>query len=268
MTTEHDVHARHAGIIAPELRRATVFIAGVGMLGGWTTLALARAANIVHVWDHDTVEAPNLGNQAYHHLQLGQPKVEAIADLARGMPVIPHHEKFPMDLAPTYASDLQWSRGDTPFDAPLILISGVDSFAVRKQLAEYALKHEVTLFVDTRAMGEVCVSCIVPPSLLSRYIKELPTDAAAPDAPCGMEGTAYAGMLVTARTVANINAYFRGWSVPYILTEDLRTGMELSIERLRGGDTWTPRVVVEHDPDDTDLVDLDTVPATQVATPA
>lgn len=235
---EHARHARHEGLITPELRASTVFLIGAGMLGSFTAVALTKTGARTHVWDFDKVEPPNLGNQIYTTDNLGTNKAEALMDYVESIDV--HLEKFTLDRTPERNSEYQWARPEDPHDAPLILISAVDSFAMRKALAEYAHAHRFDLFVDTRALGEIAVTGCVPRPLIERYIHELPDDAAAPDAPCGFEGAAYTGMLVGARTVAQINAFFRGFPVPYLRTEDMATGMELSAERLKGGDCWVP----------------------------
>lgn len=239
----HARHARHEGLITPELRRSTVFIVGTGMLGSFTALALAKTGCMVHVWDHDIVDTPNLGNQIFIAEQLGRPKVEALRNFTDGIFASP--AKFPTGFDPEHNSGMRWSRPERPHDAPLIMISAVDSFAVRKELAQYAFDHGFNLFLDTRAMGEIAVTCTVPHALLERFIHELPSDASAPDAPCGFEGAAFTGLFVGARTVAQLNAFFRGFPVPYLLTEDLSNGSELSIERLRGGDCWTPLAALQ-----------------------
>lgn len=254
---DHRRHARHEGLITPELRASTIFLVGAGMLGGFTALALSKTGANIHVWDHDTVDIPNLGNQIYTQDQLGAHKAVALCDFVENVNIVT--EKFNTDLSPEMNSDLTWNRPERPHHAPIVMLSAVDSFAVRKELAQYALDHKFDVFVDTRALGEVAVTGIVPHALLERYIHELPSDATAPDAPCGFEGAAYTGMQVGARTVAQLNAFFRGYPVPYLQTEDLATGTILSVERLKGGDCWTPLTMLEPTPDQPELpVNLDT----------
>lgn len=218
-------YARQEGIIARELREADVHVVGVGMLGSWTALALARCARSVHVWDFDVVEEANVGCQAYIVMDVGAPKVDMLANMARGLPVLPHHERFPLDR-------VNYER---------IMVSAVDSFTARKELAMYTLEHPgLDLFVDTRAMGELAVTCIVPRAELEDYIANLPTDESAPDAPCGFQGTAYTGMLVAARTVSQINAYYHGCFVPAMLVEELRTGQVVNHVSIKGGSLYSP----------------------------
>lgn len=209
--------SRQAQIIHPDLASAQVLVAGLGMMGSWTVMALARCVAHVHAFDPDVVEDVNSGNQAYHGGVLGQPKGTALESLLVGLPVTTEHAPFDLGKAPEEM--LPYPREGRK----LIVFSGADSFKVRADVANYARHHKADLFIDTRAMGDVCVvQCIVPPHQVERYLRdEVYDDASVPDQPCGMNGTAYVGMYTAARLVASLNTYFRTGRAPFIRVENL-----------------------------------------------
>ena len=219
------LHIRQAVLIAPALAGADVIVAGAGMLGSWTALALARCAHSVTVYDFDTVEDVNAGTQAYSAEHLGLPKVEALGLLAGGLPLRSVNTAFPLDQKPHEILGHR-RRGR------LVVVSAVDSFRVRREVAAWARLHRADLFVDTRAHGEVAVHMVVPPERLRAYITNLETDEGAPPAACGMEGTAWVGMRVAADVTGHVNAYFKGLPVPYIEVTHTGHGETLRKEML------------------------------------
>jgi sulfur carrier protein ThiS adenylyltransferase len=76
--------ARHTPGVHARLKRATVGIAGVGGLGSAVAVALARiGVGRLVVADFDVVEPSNLNRQQYFVDQIGQYKVDALADNLR-----------------------------------------------------------------------------------------------------------------------------------------------------------------------------------------
>ena len=212
--------SRQAQLVHPRLQDAIVAIGGVGMLGSWAALGLARCVGHVFAADPDVVEDVNSGNQAYNGDYIGLPKVEALARLASGLPLTTHHGDFPLDKSP---AELFPVLPELDEPRSLIVMSGADSFAVRALLANYALHHNASVFVDTRAMGELTVVCIVPQHHIEKYLaEEIIDDKDAPDAPCGATGTAWVGMAIAGRVISGLNAHYRGMpNVPSVHVEQL-----------------------------------------------
>lgn len=224
--------SRQAQLVHPDLQEAVVLMAGVGMLGGWLALALARCAAHVFVADPDIVEDVNTGNQPYSGGEVGMPKAEAIARLLTGMPVSFRHSPFPLDEAPAdILAEVTLPEVEEP--RKLIIITAADSFDVRGKMAAYARFHEADLFVDVRAMEDISVVAVVPHSRIKDYLKDkMVRDEEAPDAPCGLRGTAYVGMATAARVVGTLNAVFRGAPASYFNVRDVVLQEELLNERL------------------------------------
>jgi sulfur carrier protein ThiS adenylyltransferase len=104
--------ARHTPGVHQKLKQATVGIAGVGGLGSAVAVALARVG-VGHliIADFDVVEPSNLNRQHYFVDQLGQFKVDAMADnLRRINPYIridAHRQLITPDTVPTLFADCQ-----------------------------------------------------------------------------------------------------------------------------------------------------------------
>lgn len=219
---ENDRFSRQANIIHDDLMNAVVLLVGTGMLGGWTAQALARCTSLVHIVDGDTVEAVNSGNQPYNALHAGQPKVGALAGSLTGFPVAATHDLF--DGGAFTKDRLLDDDLLTPgHERKLIVVSGVDSFVPRGQLAEWARDQGADVFVDTRALGNTAAVFIVPNTHIQYYLDhEMMDDADTPELPCGFNGTAGVGMYVASQVYSYLNSYFAGLPVPFAQVTDLQ----------------------------------------------
>lgn len=216
---------RQVVIIPRKLQYSDVLLVGAGMVGSWTALALARVVSNVHVWDYDKVEAENVGCQAYTGVQVGVPKVEALADLGVGLPIVPFNEKFPCP---------EMSEGE--ITSPLIC--SVDTIESRKEIAEWCQENSIPLFIDTRVIGEQVFLVVVDGTkgrTYKDYIKDLPKDEDVPDATCGMVGTAYVGMFTACQVLTTLCQWASDKPVPYLRGWDVRFSSEYSRkETVRG----------------------------------
>ena len=217
---------RQAQIIHPAMARATVIVAGAGMLGSWTAHALARAVGKLIIYDGgDHVEAPNLGNQAYNRLDIGESKNVALKSALWGLPVHTHDESFP-------ASDVEPINVD-------VVVSCVDTLGGREAIAKWCLQNSIPLFIDTRAQGEVAVICTAKPNQIAEYLRCMPKAHEVEERRCGAVGSAYAGMWVASQVAATINAYYRALPLQKLLV--WHVGLNQEIKRtmyndIEGGD--------------------------------
>lgn len=214
--------SRQELLVHDDFKNAVIVVAGVGMLGGWSTLALARIAKLVMVFDHDTVEDVNSGNQPYAEREAMMTKVEAIASIGSGLPIVPFHSKFDSSITRESVMSHGMLALDPDPTRKLVVVSGVDSMAGRTEVATWALKNKADVFIDTRALGELIVTFTVPPHMLEHYLShEILDDKDAPEAQCGEQGTSYAGMAVASRVCIHLNSFFRGRQYPYALVEHI-----------------------------------------------
>lgn len=213
--------SRQDGIINRDLAESVVFIVGCGMLGGWTAHAAARFASHVVVMDGDSVEAVNSGNQPYTIANVGVNKAEATEENLDGFPVTAMPGWFDETL--TKDDIMRVTRLPDIEHRKLVVVSGVDSFVFREQIARWAQREGAAVFVDTRAMTEVAVTCVVPPHMIDQYLsEEIYDDADTPDVQCGMNGTAYVGQFVASQVGAYLNAFFIGLPVPFVQVVNLQ----------------------------------------------
>lgn len=130
------------------LSRVNIHVIGAGVTGGPLTRLLAKqglaASGQLHVWDPDSVGPENLCNQVYRPDHVGQPKVEALADIVAsetgGHQLTVHHEAV---------------DETTILDG--VVFTMLDSMAVRAEVWEGCIKHNphVRMLLDVRlAVGE------------------------------------------------------------------------------------------------------------------
>lgn len=226
---------RQALILHPRMNDVTAIIAGAGMVGSWAGLALVRAVDKVHVWDHDNVEDVNVGVQAYDGTAIGLNKADALAALAVVPPIFPHAEKFP-------GADAEVVLGELDADN-VVVICAVDSMAGRREIAEWSRDHHIGLFIETGVQAElVVVKTAVLPEDYERYLSTLASDDQVAEPQCGLKGTAYAGMSIASQLVPLVNGWCKGDRLPR--TRLFHTGyfMPIDVDPVEeGGDTETPK---------------------------
>ena len=175
----------------------SVLIAGVGGIGSWCALLIAKLhpKNIV-LYDMDSVESVNLAGQLYSRRDLGLPKVEAIArtieDYTNYGNIITCNARFTEHCS-----------------AEKIMICGFDNMDARKlfffswkKLVETLPEEERNqcLFIDGRLSAkELQIFCIVGDDSYSmqRYVNDyLFEDYEAEDEVCSFKQTAYMANMI------------------------------------------------------------------------
>lgn len=125
---------RHGTKTQQHLKRACVGVAGVGGLGSNVCVALVRAG-VGHliIADHDMVELSNLHRQQYFVEQIGQPKVEAMAETLYR--INPH---LNLDIHPTRVSS---ANCDKMYYNAAILVEAFDIAEAKAELVQAWLQH-------------------------------------------------------------------------------------------------------------------------------
>ena len=136
------VFHRQLDLVTPEALKVPVTVIGVGGIGSFAVLALAKmGCSAITVYDYDTVEIQNLPNQYYKVADVGKPKVEALKDIVRDFTdtdITAKNEKF--------------------VKQPLsgIVISAVDSMDVRQAIWQRVMYNpRVRVYIDGRFGAEV-----------------------------------------------------------------------------------------------------------------
>lgn len=183
---------RQADIWMPTEDTQTATVVGAGGIGSNAAFTIARMGvgtvlgdspdeGRLTVIDGDTVEAHNLPNQLYGEKDIGKPKVEALKSLVECQTGVE------IEAVPEMWDGQRLSG---------LVISGLDSMAVRKELWEKTVRYnpKIPLYVDGRMGGEMALIYAVrplDPEDVKLYEDELNTDEDAPDLPCTAKAIIY-----------------------------------------------------------------------------
>lgn len=170
-----------------------VTIGGLGNIGSWTSLLLARMGYELYLYDYDTVEYRNIGSQFYNSLDVGKRKDVAMQA---------HIE----NLTGNRKTNLFGKYDDTSL-ADNIMISCFDNMVARKIMFEKWLKFqldkttrnsdEVNIFIDGRSLAEIgMVYTVKSKSDAENYRKELFDDSEVEEQQCSFKSTSHNGAIM------------------------------------------------------------------------
>jgi len=187
---------RFSDIIPREaMEDLSVTIVGAGGIGAPAALCLAKmGVRRLKIYDHDTVEEPNLGTQMYSRKQLGKPKVLALKRYLKQQA-----DWCEVEVVHDWFTN---QEVDTP-----VIVSAVDSLEVRRQIWTHVYNNtDVSFLVDPRMGAEVLnVIHIVPKVEKAYYEKTLEGEAIS--APCTAKATFYTGLVAGALTAQAVKAW-------------------------------------------------------------
>ena len=191
-----------------EIRKQSVFLAGLGGIGSWTALLLSRA-NIgqLIIYDDDVVDKTNMSGQLYSSSQIGRHKSSATYDNIRNL------SEFTNVISCC-------RRVETGTRGHRIMIGGFDNMTARRAFYG-SWKREVLgsipderknfLLIDARlAAEELQVFCItgVDQFLMKKYEEEwLFNDSEADETPCSYKQTSFCANM-TASIIVNLVVNF------------------------------------------------------------
>lgn len=170
-------------------------IVGAGAIGSFTALLLAKSGfHNITVYDFDSVSVENMNNQFYRFSDIGKQKVSALASLIFDFTNI----KIKAVDRAFEAKDLQGLQG--------ILITAVDSMAVRKLIFENIYFSFLDLVIDPRMSAEFLNCFTYSASDTKDYDKTLVDDKDSVQESCTAKSTAYTASLssgLVMKTVKN-----------------------------------------------------------------
>lgn len=167
-------------------------IGGLGNIGSWTALLLARLGYELYLYDMDIVEPRNVGSQLYSFDDVGLKKNYALSKRIK-------------DITNNHAihSFEKYDEGALVAD---IMISCFDNMKARKIMFERWLNHqltkvkqegEVNIFIDGRSLAETgTVFAVKSKSDAERYKKELFEDSEVEDQVCSFKSTGHNGAMI------------------------------------------------------------------------
>jgi len=195
---------RQASILPSQaLKGASVAIVGLGTLGSWTALALAKmGVPKLTLWDGDHIEEHNAPLQFYLRTAAGLPKAQTLANSLRG------HGARGITVRPMWNGD--------PIAAQVI-VSAVDQWDLRRRLfMEAPLRARTTHFIDLRAGREALLIYVANLSNVLHHHAYLDSLSRTPLAlDCHEQGIVYVGMRAGAEVAALVAGILRNQPVPF-----------------------------------------------------
>jgi len=205
--------SRQKGIFDPKLYQTQINLIGVGALGSFIALSLAKMGlNKISVWDGDKVEEHNLPNQFYRREDLEEFKVYALEDIIwrfAGVKIKAHSEHYR--------------------NQPLagIVISAVDSMDTRKDIwVQIRRQRQIEFYLDVRMGGEVATIYAIKPSLEQEFYEKslYPSDEAL-HLPCTEQSIIYTVLGVACASANIVKKYLCGEKYPKELFIDFKLGI-------------------------------------------
>lgn len=207
-------HWRQNDIADPEKLQDKITVIGVGSVGSFTVLTLAKlGCKNIEVYDFDKVEEHNLPNQFYRNSDLGKPKVQALQAIVRdfeGLEIDAHNEKF-----------------EEQDDLSGYVIFAVDSMDERLKIWEKVkLNPAIKRLIDARMGGEVLRILTINPTDLDDinfYEKLLYPSTKAVQLPCTARAIIYNILAIASLISNNIKKVMLGEDVPKEIAFDLKS---------------------------------------------
>lgn len=173
-----------------------IVVGGVGGIGSWAALYLARVGHNLYMYDMDIIDETNMGGQLYSIAQIGRNKAVATKENI--------HAFCGDDANVTVFERYQEEDGlTTP-----VVFSCFDNMAARKLMFEkWAAYDKRELFVDGRMLAEVGMVFVVQKGQEDAYRETLFDDSEVEEAPCSFKSTSHCGALIGSLMISGLNNY-------------------------------------------------------------
>lgn len=195
----------------------TVNLIGVGGIGSWTALNLARIGHELYLIDADSVDETNVtGGQMYRNTDVSKTKVSAVETICREFGC----------TNPIYGL-ADWYKGEELYETfertegfeffPKIIVNGLDNMKTRKQTFEDWKKYcdicteeenKQNIFIDGRLnceMWEIFTMRGDNKRAMAKYAEEyLFSDAESPDLDCTNKQSTFGAMSISASITATL----------------------------------------------------------------
>jgi len=203
-----------------EIQKQHVLLAGLGGIGSWTALMLARLCpESMLIMDPDTVERANLSGQLYSMSQCGQRKAHAVAETISDFTTEDHVFAYTSAFTPST-------------DTADVMICGFDNMDARRIFFDSWVRHlsnpttnkEKCLFIDGRlSISDLQVLCIRGDDEynIARYDNEfLFSSSEAENTVCSMKQTTYLACMIGS-IISNLFVNFVAGTLNPVIPYDL-----------------------------------------------
>ena len=169
-----------------------VILLGVGGIGSWVALNLARLECKIHMFDHDTVEDVNMAGQFYDFNNINLPKTNAVKKN-----ILMFSSADMESFIKNEDNYIEYDKYTKDSIVGPIMFSCFDNMAARKLAFEkWASEDDREIFIDGRmalVTGEVY--CVIK-GREKEYEETLFDDSEVEDAPCSMKASTFSAMTI------------------------------------------------------------------------
>jgi molybdopterin/thiamine biosynthesis adenylyltransferase len=213
-----NAYMRQTDIFNPmDIEQPTIHILGIGTIGSYTALALAKLGiNNIVIYDFDNVENHNIANQFYKNLDIHLSKTEALANSVKEF-----------SMANIKVQNVQITKDNIKalvkyVDNKDIVILGFDNLESRKLVFENLKKKNVKL-IDGR-MGKELIRIYTidlenKESPIDEYSKTL--EQSVTDIPCTSRSINYNGMVIGGLISSLVKKLIKSEKTPFEIAFDL-----------------------------------------------
>lgn len=195
-------YLRQLDIIRPEQLAFPVLVLGLGTIGSWTALSLAKLGcrNLTLI-DNDVVELKNLPNQFYKRNQIGLDKT-----IALGLNI--------QDVV-GFAPSIIQSRYPCEVPQTQVIVCSVDSLEERRRIWT-SMKDKVwDLYIDARMAEDTCRIYAVTPATADKYEKSLFAPRKPLAVSCSARSVVYLSLLCASVISQQITKYAKFQEVAF-----------------------------------------------------
>lgn len=193
-----------------KVTNATAIVGGIGNIGSWVSLFLARQGVTLFVYDKDTVDEVNLASQLYSVGSIGVLKTEALAGTLNSY-VDPYFEDLGKYI------DLE-ELTETNCTVDRYCFSCFDNMKARKLLFEKWVKvygeDNDAIFIDGRLLAEIGQVFFVTKDRIEEYRKTLFDDSEVAQENCSYKGTTHCSAMIASLMVSGFNNFITNLSTP------------------------------------------------------
>lgn len=203
--------SRHSGIINPELLDMPIVICGVGSVGSFATLALAKmGCSDLTIIDHDTVEEENVGPQLYGVSDIGQKKVDVLKKLIK--------ENVGTNIK-TYSVKAETIL---PSLTKVILVLALDSLEARKKCLIASTPTPPALVIDMRMKGELISAYLsFDKDSTKNFTKSFDSSIKVDEGKCSEKAIAYNTLICGGLVASLVKKFVNKEPLPHSLVVDL-----------------------------------------------
>lgn len=191
-----------------KIRDSRIMVFGVGGVGSWLTMYLARTGASIIVVDMDTVDDVNLSGQLYGPNQIGKSKVDAIVEVVSSL----NNEVniTPINIEVKDDEKSQWYSYLKLCD---VVVTGFDSLPPRQLVYEKWKKagKADSLFLDMRMSMEQGNILTVNKGKVNEeelYESSFFSAEEAVQQPCSAKATSHCGALIASLSTSIITNWF------------------------------------------------------------